>query len=148
MKTAIPREAITQIMHEYNCSEEEAAKGYLDAQDRANEAFKSLLEERFSSRKSTVSKFVPRIYTPREIKDHVDKYLIGQEEYKKRLSIAAAYHFAMIKYLRDHPEDTTVKRFRKKNTLIAGPSGSGKTYCVEVLGDLLQVPTLIIDATD
>ncbi|MCP5049249.1 MAG: AAA domain-containing protein, partial [bacterium] len=43
---------------------------------------------------------------------------------------------------------TTVKRFRKKNTIIAGPSGSGKTYCAEVLGDLLEVPTLIVDATD
>ena len=148
MKTTIPKEAIIQIMNEYNCSEEEATKGYLDAQDRANETFKSFLGERFGSRKSAVSKFVPRIYTPREIRDHLDKYIIGQEEYKKRLSIAAAYHFAMIKYLREHPGDTTVKRFRKKNTLISGPSGSGKTYCVEVLGDLLQVPTLIIDATD
>ena len=88
------------------------------------------------------------IFTPKEIKVHLDKYVIGQEEYKKRLSIAAAYHFAMIKYLSDHPDQVTVKRFRKKNTLIAGPSGSGKTYCVEVLGDLLQVPTLIVDATD
>ncbi|MGD8520054.1 MAG: AAA family ATPase [Desulfobacterales bacterium] len=75
-------------------------------------------------------------------------YIIGQEEYKKRLAIAASYHFAMIKYLREHPDEQKVKRFRKKNTVIAGPSGSGKTYCLEVLGDLLQVPTLIIDATD
>jgi ATP-dependent protease HslVU (ClpYQ) ATPase subunit len=54
----------------------------------------------------------------------------------------------MIKYLNEHPDDESVKRFRKKNTITAGPSGSGKTYCVEVLGDFLQVPTLIIDATD
>jgi endopeptidase Clp ATP-binding regulatory subunit ClpX len=50
--------------------------------------------------------------------------------------------------LREHPEASEVKRFRKKNTIIAGPSGSGKTYCVEVLGDLLEVPALIVDATD
>lgn len=73
--------------------------------------------------------------------------MIGQEVYKKRLTIAADYHFAMIKYLNEHPDDKSVKRFRKKNTLIVGPSGSGKTYCIEVLGDLLQVPTLIVDAT-
>ena len=36
----------------------------------------------------------------------------------------------------------------QKNTLISGPSGSGKTYCIEVLGDYLQIPTLIVDATD
>ena len=90
----------------------------------------------------------PGSLRPKRSKVHLDKYVIGQEEYKKRLSIAAAYHFAMIKYLSDHPDQASVKRFRKKNTLIAGPSGSGKTYCVEVLGDLLQVPTLIVDATD
>ncbi|PLX44808.1 MAG: hypothetical protein C0611_13660, partial [Desulfobacteraceae bacterium] len=148
MKISIPKEAITQIMANYNCSEEEAAKAYLDAQERAGEAFQSFLETRFSSQKKMPEPTEPKIYTPKEIKKHLDKYVIGQEEYKKRLAIAAAYHFAMIKYLREHPEDKTVKRFRKKNTLTAGPSGSGKTYCVEVLGDLLQIPTLIIDATD
>jgi ATP-dependent Clp protease ATP-binding subunit ClpX len=148
MKISIPKEAITQIMANYNCSEEEAAKAYLDAQERAGEAFQSFLDNRFSSQKTTPEPVEPKIYTPKEIKKHLDKYVIGQEEYKKRLAIAAGYHFAMIKYLREHPEDETVKRFRKKNTITAGPSGSGKTYCVEVLGDLLQVPTLIIDATD
>ncbi len=148
MKISIPKEAITQIMANYNCSEEEAAKAYLDAQERAGEAFQSFLDNRFSSQKKMPEPVEPKIFTPKEIKKHLDKYVIGQEEYKKRLAIAAAYHFAMIKHLREHPEDQTVKRFRKKNTLTAGPSGSGKTYCVEVLGDLLQVPTLIIDATD
>jgi len=148
MKVPIPREAVSQIMSDYKCSEEEASKAYLDAHDRANEAFKSFLEERFDSRKPSKSKIVPKIYTPKEIKSYLDKYVIGQEDYKKRLAIAAAYHFAMVKHLCEHPDDTTVKRFRKKNTVIAGPSGSGKTYCIEVLGDLLQVPTLIIDATD
>ena len=148
MKISIPKEAITQIMANYNCSEEEAAKAYLDAQDRAGEAFQSFLDERFQSQKKIPESAEPKIYTPKEIKKHLDKYVIGQEKYKKRLAIAAAYHFATIKHLREHPEDQTVKRFRKKNTLTAGPSGSGKTYCVEVLGDLLQVPTLIIDSTD
>ncbi|MGD9302530.1 MAG: hypothetical protein PVI13_13210, partial [Desulfobacterales bacterium] len=64
MKIPIPKEAVTKIMNEYNCSEE---------------------------------------------------YVIGQEEYKKRLSIAAAYHFSMIKHLCENPateDDVTVKRFR------------------------------------
>jgi endopeptidase Clp ATP-binding regulatory subunit ClpX len=88
------------------------------------------------------------IYTPGQIKEHLDKYVISQEEYKKRLSIAAAFHFAIINYLEEEIEDTGVKRFRKKNTIISGPSGSGKTYCAEVLGDFLEVPALIVDATD
>ncbi len=148
MKISIPREAVTQIMADYNCSEEEAAKAYLDATDRANEAFTSFLDERFDSTKDAHAESPPKIYTPTEIKSFLDKFIIGQEEYKKRLAIAASYHFAMIKYLRHNPDDQTVKRFRKKNTITTGPSGSGKTYCVEVLGDLLGVPTLIIDATD
>jgi ATP-dependent Clp protease ATP-binding subunit ClpX len=147
MKISIPKEAVEQIIAEYGCTEEEAAKAFLDAQDRANEAYRTCLTEKFD-RFRTGAAAMPRTFTPKEIKGHLDKYIIGQEEYKKRLSIAAAYHFAMIKYLSDHPDQASVKRFRKKNTLIAGPSGSGKTYCVEVLGDLLQVPTLIVDATD
>ncbi|MCJ7617553.1 MAG: AAA family ATPase [Desulfobacterales bacterium] len=135
-------------MKDYDCSEEEAAKAYLDAEDKSKEIFNSILAERFGARKQTPGSLAPKIYTPKEIKNHLDKYVIGQEEYKKRLAIAAAYHFAMIKYLSEHPDDVTVIRFRKKNTITAGPSGSGKTYSVEVLGDLLQVPTLIIDATD
>jgi ATP-dependent Clp protease ATP-binding subunit ClpX len=148
MKISIPKEAVTRIMSDYNCSEEEAAKTFLDAQEHANEAFQTVLAERLGSKKEDAGVLAPKIYTPKELKRYLDKYVIGQEEYKRRLSIAAAYHFAMIKYLNEHPDDESVKRFRKKNTITAGPSGSGKTYCVEVLGDLLQVPTLIIDATD
>ena len=151
MKIPVPKEAVIQIMKDYNCPEEQAAKAYLDAQDKANETVKAFLAERFGSSRPADDEHKPQIYTPIEIKDHLDKYVIGQEEYKKRLSIAAAYHFTMIMHLCENPadeEDGKVKRFRKKNTVIAGPSGSGKTYCVEVLGDLLQVPTLIVDATD
>lgn len=148
MKTAIPKERLRRMIEAYGCSEEEAAKAYLNAKDRADEAVTAFLKERFGLEEDTASGFEPKAYTPKEIKCHLDKYVVSQEDYKKRLAIAAAYHFTMIKYLTEHPEDASVKRLRKKNTVIAGPPGSGKTYCVEVLGDLLQVPTLIVDATD
>ena len=148
MKIQIPKETVTQIMDDYRCSEEEAAKAFLDARDRANEEFKAFLEQRFDSKKDRYDMVAPKLFTPKEIKNHLDKYVIGQEEYKKRLAIATAYHFAIVKHKSAHPDDKSVIRFRKKNTVIAGPSGSGKTYCVEVLGDLIQVPTLVIDATD
>jgi hypothetical protein len=86
MKIPIPKEALTQIMNDYNCSEEQAAKAYLDAQDKANETVKSFLDEKFGPARTTDVKDKPRTYTPREIKGHLDKYVIGQEEYKKRLS--------------------------------------------------------------
>ncbi|MGV7223322.1 MAG: hypothetical protein ACQ9MH_17560 [Nitrospinales bacterium] len=114
MKISIPKEAVTQIMADYNCSEKEAARAYLDAQEQAGDAFKSFLEERFHPKKQTHGDFEPKIFAPKEIKRHLDKYVVGQEEYKKRLAIAASYHFAMIKHLRENPDDQTVKRFRKE----------------------------------
>ncbi|MBW2093163.1 MAG: AAA family ATPase, partial [Deltaproteobacteria bacterium] len=151
VKVSIPREAIEKIMSQYNVDEATASRVFLDAQDQANEAFARTLAERLDPAGTTpasTSRFKVPVYTPRQIKEHLDKYVIGQEEYKKRVSIAAAYHFAMLKYLHENPAQNKVRRFRKKNTITAGPSGSGKTYCIEVLGDLLEVPTLIVDATD
>ena len=151
MKVSIPREALEQIMEEYKVDEHTATRVYLDAQDRAQEAFKRHLANVFGRTpggEGDRRPFEVPLHTPREIKAHLDKFVIGQEEYKKRIAIAAAYHFAMLKFLYEYPDQTTVRRFRKKNTITAGPSGSGKTYCVEVLGDLLEVPTLIVDATD
>ena len=147
MRVTVPRKTIEDLMQKYQCSEEEASKAYLEAQDKAKEAFSTAMENLLGEKKNSSERLMKN-YTPREIKAHLDKFVIGQEEYKKRICIAASYHFAMIQYLREHSDDSHVKRFRKKNTIIAGPSGSGKTYCAEVLGDLLEVPTLIIDATD
>ncbi len=149
MKVSVPKEEIDRIMSEYSSSENEAVKAYLDAQEASTNAFQDeLLKQLGPKKKSNSPERNIAVYTPRQIKEHLDRYVIGQEEYKKRLSIAAAFHFAILRYLDENPQENNVKRFRKKNTIIAGPSGSGKTYSVEVLGDLLEVPTLIIDATD
>ena len=147
MKVSIPREEIDRIMKQYECDEAKAIKAYLDAKKLSDESFEDELTRQLGPR-SVDEKWKTPTYTPRKIKEHLDKYVIGQEKYKKRLSIAAAFHFAILRYMDEHPDEKTVKRFRKKNTIIAGPSGSGKTYCAEVLGDLLEVPTLIVDATD
>lgn len=150
VRVNVPREAVEKIMKQFGVDEEEASRAFLDAQDKANAVFNSSLEGSLGDQSGAASpeEFRVSIFTPREIKDHLDKYVIGQEEYKKRVSIAAAYHFAVLKYMHENPEQTKVQRFRKKNTITAGPSGSGKTYCIEVLGDFLDIPTLIVDATD
>jgi len=147
MQVSIPKKELEKLIETYDCTQDEAARAYLSAQDNAREAFTETVEDILGPKQHAQEREI-KCYTPYEIKRHLDKYVIGQEEYKKRISIASSYHFAMIQYLRQHPEASEVKRFRKKNTIIAGPSGSGKTYCVEVLGDLLEVPTLIVDATD
>ncbi|MBU2648272.1 AAA family ATPase [bacterium] len=148
MKVTLPKDIIEKIARDRNISEEEAAKVFLDAQDKANEVFNQELGRAYEKTGDDPDGTGIRRFTPREIKEHLDKYVIGQEEYKKRLSIAVAFHFATVMYLQGHPEDRKVKRFRKKNTITAGPTGSGKTYCVEVLGDLLKIPVLTVDATD
>ncbi len=147
MKVQIPREEIDRVMKQYECTESQAIKAYLDARSASKEAFEYELRVQLGSKKENGTWQVP-ILTPREIKAHLDKYVVGQEEYKKRLSIAAAFHFAILRHMDESTEDSPVKRFRKKNTIIAGPSGSGKTYSAEVLGDLLEMPTLVVDATD
>ncbi|PID58782.1 hypothetical protein CSB45_01930 [candidate division KSB3 bacterium] len=147
MQVTVPRKAVEELMTKYQCSEDEASRAYLEAQDRAKEIFSETIDGLLGNAGEPSERLLHR-YTPREIKAHLDKFVIGQEEYKKRICIAASYHFAMIRFLQERGPEARVKRFRKKNTIIAGPSGSGKTYCVEVLGDLLEVPTLIIDATD
>lgn len=147
MQVSIPKKELEKLIDTYGCTQDEAARAYLSAQDNARDAFTETVEDLLGAKKHSDDRRIT-CYTPHDIKAHLDKYIIGQEEYKKRISIAASYHFAMIQHLREHPHDSAVKRFRKKNTIIAGPSGSGKTYCAEVLGDLLEVPTLIVDATD
>jgi ATP-dependent Clp protease ATP-binding subunit ClpX len=147
MKVTIPRDEIDRIIKQYDCDEPKAIKAYLEARKMSDEIFEEELTRQLGPRAQD-EKWLNPIYTPHRIMEHLDKYVIGQEQYKTRLSIASAFHFAMLKYLEESEEESKVKRFRKKNTIIAGPSGSGKTYCAEVLGDLLQVPTLIVDATD
>jgi ATP-dependent Clp protease ATP-binding subunit ClpX len=147
MKVSIPKDEIERIKKQYQCDEAKAIKAYLDARKVSDSIFDEELARQLGP-KAQDEKWLTPIYTPREIMKHLDKYVIGQEKYKKRLSIASAFHFAILRYLEEAEEEPKVKRFRKKNTIIAGPSGSGKTYCAEVLGDLLEVPTLIVDATD
>ncbi len=148
IQVEVPKDEIDRIMAEYNCTAEEAAQAYLNAKQTSDSAFDETLRAALGAPDSGPMPDI-NLHTPSEIKAHLDKYVIGQEDYKKRLSIAAAYHFSVVKALREGVADASrVKRFRKKNTLISGPSGSGKTYCAEILGDLLEVPTLVIDATD
>jgi ATP-dependent protease Clp ATPase subunit len=93
MKVAIPKEEIEKITSTYRCTEQEAAKAYLTAKEKADEVYAASLDKEFEPRESRIQQMAPAIFTPREIKSHLDKYVIGQEAYKKRLAIAAAYHF-------------------------------------------------------
>lgn len=79
---------------------------------------------------------------PKEIKDFLDQYVIGQEEAKKVLSVAVYNHYKRI--LSDKDFDVELS---KSNIIMVGPTGSGKTYLAQTLAKLLNVPFAIADAT-
>ena len=79
---------------------------------------------------------------PKEIKEFLDQYVIGQEDAKKVLSVAVYNHYKRI--LSDKDFDVELQ---KSNIIMVGPTGSGKTYLAQTLAKLLNVPFAIADAT-
>lgn len=90
-------------------------------------------------------------YRPRDIKKHLDRFVIRQDEAKKALSIAVCDHYNHAKYLRrlaeDDPSKAAAVEFAKQNVVIVGPTGVGKTYLVKHIADLIGVPFVKADAT-
>lgn len=93
--------------------------------------------------KSTQEK-VLTILSPREIKEHLDQYVIGQNDAKKVISVAVYNHFKRINALQDRDNDVELD---KSNILIAGPTGTGKTLMARTIARILNVPFCIADAT-
>lgn len=79
---------------------------------------------------------------PKEIKEFLDEYVIGQDEAKKVLSVAVYNHYKRVLL----GVDSDVE-LQKSNILMLGPTGSGKTYLAQTLAKLLNVPFAIADAT-
>lgn len=90
-------------------------------------------------------------YFPRDIKAHLDRYVIRQEEAKKVLSIAVCDHYNHAKNFRrlkeTRPDEVHNIEFQKQNVIIVGPTGVGKTYLVKHIAELIGVPFVKADAT-
>ena len=84
-----------------------------------------------------------KLLKPKEIKAHLDEYIIGQESAKKTISVAVYNHYKRIRSLAKQSEI----EYSKSNVMLIGPTGSGKTLMARTLALILDVPFAISDAT-
>jgi len=82
--------------------------------------------------------------TPREVKAYLDRFVIGQEEAKKVLSVALCDHYHHVRLALKGKKQPN---YAKQNVLLVGPTGVGKTYLIRSLADLIGVPFVKADAT-
>ncbi|MDA0196339.1 MAG: ATP-dependent Clp protease ATP-binding subunit ClpX [Bacteroidetes bacterium] len=101
-----------------------------------------ILQEELRTKNDTASpKF--NLIKPKEIKDHLDQYVVGQDEAKKVISVAVYNHFKRLSQKKDD-DDVVIE---KSNIIMVGETGTGKTYLARTLAKILQVPFCIADAT-
>ncbi|MBR5831991.1 MAG: ATP-dependent Clp protease ATP-binding subunit ClpX [Bacteroidales bacterium] len=86
------------------------------------------------------------IKTPKEIKEHLDKYIIGQDDAKKVLSVAVYNHYKRLMYQQERKDDNDVE-IEKSNVVLVGETGTGKTLIARTIAKILNVPFCIADAT-
>jgi ATP-dependent Clp protease ATP-binding subunit ClpX len=90
-------------------------------------------------------------YKPRDIKAHLDRFVIRQDEAKKALSIAVCDHYNHAKFMRsyeqEHGKTPDGIEYQKQNVIVVGPTGVGKTYLVKHIAEMMGVPFVKADAT-
>ena len=106
-----------------------------------DEILEDELQELYSDRDAEEEVEI-NLLKPKEIKEFLDEYVIGQEEAKKALSVAVYNHYKRVMSQTDMDVE-----LQKSNILMIGPTGSGKTYLAQTLATILNVPFAIADAT-
>ncbi len=103
-----------------------------------------ILEEEFEKDDITeASDLEINLLKPKEIKNFLDEYVIGQDEAKKVLSVAVYNHYKRVMSSKELGD----VELQKSNIIMVGPTGSGKTYLAQTLAKIINVPFAIADAT-
>lgn len=123
--------------------------GYI-CEDCAKQAYQIVKESGFdgdttAAKKKDDGKYkVQRVPKPKEIKDYLDQYIIGQEEAKRYLSVAVYNHYKRLQQPKDEKDGVEIE---KSNIIMVGPTGTGKTLLARTIAKMLDVPFTIVDAT-
>ncbi len=104
----------------------------------------NIIEEEFEEMCTEEKAQENQSLSPKEIKEKLDEYVIGQDEAKKSLAVAVYNHYKRINNIDAKSDDVEIQ---KSNILMLGPTGCGKTYLAQTLAKILNVPFAISDAT-
>jgi ATP-dependent Clp protease ATP-binding subunit ClpX len=104
----------------------------------------SIIQEEFNTKKTEINGQTPlTILKPKEIKERLDEYVIGQEDAKKVLSVAVYNHYKRLNQ-KSSNDDVEIE---KSNVILVGRTGTGKTLLAKTIAKMLNVPFCIADAT-
>ncbi|CAH2214698.1 ATP-dependent Clp protease ATP-binding subunit ClpX [Tepidibacter aestuarii] len=109
--------------------------------DECVELCEEIIKEEF---KESIENDISELPKPKEIKDILDEYVIGQDEAKKSLAVAVYNHYKRIYSGNKNSKDVEIQ---KSNIMMLGPTGSGKTLLAQTLAKILNVPFAMVDAT-
>lgn len=108
----------------------------------AEQAYQIVKESLEAKKKSEIGIDKKQLPDPKQIKEYLDGYIIGQDSAKRYLAVAVYNHYKRI--LQEKDDDIDIE---KSNIILVGPTGTGKTMLARTIAKLLKVPFAIVDAT-